>query len=87
MSGMPLVLYVVQSLFYICIVLRRIGKSRIFCTPALLAAKDEFTIEPRYTHKKNLDKSEKKSYGGSKLIYENNFTIKKPRKNSFNALG
>ena len=30
---------------------------------------------------KNINKSEKKPYGGSKLIYENNFTIKKPRKN------
>ena len=49
--------------------------------------KDKFRIEPRYAHKKNLNKSEKKSYGESKLIYENNFTIKKPRKNSFNALG
>ena len=43
----------------------------------ILNTKDEFFIEPRYAHtKKNLDKSEKKAYGGSKLIYENTF-IKK----------
>ncbi len=34
---------------------------------------------------------EKKTYGGSKLTYENNFTIKKPKKNrnfsNFNVLG
>ena len=35
--------------------------------------------------KTNLDKAEKKSYRGSKLIYDNKFTIKKSRKN--NALG
>ena len=42
--------------------------------------KDEFKIEPWYAHKKNLNKSEKKKYGGSKLTYENNFTIKKRQK-------
>ena len=47
---------------------------------ASIIYKDEFKIEPRYAHKKNLDKSEKKSYGGPKLIDENNFTVKKPRK-------
>ena len=40
---------------------------------------------------KKLRQIKEKSYGGSKLIYENNFTTKKPRKNgnfsNFNALG
>ena len=43
-----------------------------------LKMNSQLRCEVRYAHKKN---QRKKSYGGSKLIYENNFTIKKPRKN------
>ena len=45
-----------------------------------VATKDEFKIEPRYAHKKKLRQIREKSYGGPKLIDENNFTIKKHKK-------
>ena len=43
-------------------------------------SKDEFKIEPRYAHTKKLRQIREKSYGGPKLIDENNFTIKKHKK-------
>ena len=42
--------------------------------------KDEFKIEPQYAHKKKLKQIREKTYGWSKLTYENSFTIKKPQK-------
>ena len=51
---------------------------------------NEFKIEPRYAQKKKLRQIREKSYGGPKLIDENNFTIKKHKKtrkfSNFNAL-
>ena len=51
-----------------------------FGISTLHSFKDEFKIEPRYAHKKKLKQIREKTYGGSKLTYENNFTIKKPQK-------
>ena len=50
------------------------------CHDTLLIPKDEFKIEPRYAHTKKLRQIREKSYGGPKLIDENNFTIKKHKK-------
>ena len=63
---------------------QRLRDSQWKCTNSACVrdlAKDEFKIDPRYAHKKKLKQIREKTYEGSKLTYENNFTIKKPRKN------
>ena len=55
-----------------------------------ISTKDEFKIEPRYAHKKNLNKSEKKHMEGQNWLMETilqSKSLKKQNVSNFNDLG